>query len=199
MSDHNGKAPLKRMFWIDMEMSGLDENADRILEVAVVITNLDLAELESLHRVVYQHQDVLDAMNDWCRQTHAKSGLTALVPRGTPLAIVESELLEIVERHYSKDEKVVVCGNSVGMDKRFLDKHMPRLAARTHYRVVDVTSFKEVFRARYGLEVQKAKGHRALDDVRESIGELRYYLQFVNEEAARAAAAARKDKQKNRQ
>lgn len=183
---------MKCMFWVDMEMSGLDENVDKILEVAVIITDLNLAQVESYQRVVYQPQEVLDTMNEWCKQNHGKSGLSAMVPKGTPLALVESELIEIINRNFAKDEKVVVCGNSVGMDKRFIDRHMPRLTARMHYRVVDVTSFKEVFRSRYGLEVQKAKGHRALDDIRESIGELRYYMQFINEDAAREAAAARK-------
>lgn len=166
------------MFWVDLEMTGLDENTDKILEVAVIITDLNLQPLETYHRIVYQPQEVLDNMNDWCKMTHGKSGLTAAVPKGTPLATVEKELIELAERHFT-NEKIVLCGNSVGMDKRFIDKYMVELARKTHYRVVDVTSFKEVFRSKWNINVPKAEGHRALDDIRESINELAAYLAYV--------------------
>jgi oligoribonuclease len=170
---------MKRMFWVDLEMTGLDEKTDHILEVAVLITDLDFKVLDELHRIVYQPQDVLDNMNDWCKKTHGKSGLTALIPNGTPLKKVEEEILALVHKHYSKDEKVILCGNSVGNDKRFLDAYMLELAKRLHYRLVDVSSFKEVFRSKYGISIQKAEGHRALDDIHESIKELQKYLSFV--------------------
>lgn len=180
------------MFWIDMEMTGLDEHTDKILEVAIIITDMNLTQVESYHRIVYQPQEILDNMNDWCKEHHGKSGLSALVTKGTPLTLVEKEVIEIIDRHFKKDEKVVFCGNSVGQDKKFADAHMPLLSARAHYRLVDVSSWKEMFRSRYGVEVQKAKGHRALDDVRESIGELQYYLQFINEDKVKEAIANRK-------
>lgn len=170
---------MKRMFWVDLEMSGLDENQDHILEVAVVMTDLNFQTLETYHRVVYQPHSVLENMNEWCKTTHGKSGLSALVPYGTLLGTVEQDLMQLVTRHYQSDEKVVLCGNSVGMDKSFIDKQMTGFAKRLHYRVVDVTSFKEIFRSKYNIEIKKKEGHRALDDIQESINELREYLKYV--------------------
>jgi oligoribonuclease len=170
---------MKKMFWIDLEMTGLDENVDRILEAAVIITDLNFQVLDTLHHIVYQPQEVLDRMNDWCKTTHGKSGLSAKVPHGTPLAEVEKAFLELGAKHFPAAEKIVLCGNSVGMDKRFVDKYMPEFAKRLHYRLVDVTSFKEVFRSKWGIEAKKAEGHRALDDIRESIAELQQYLGYV--------------------
>lgn len=178
---------MKKMFWVDLEMTGLDENVDKILEVAVLVTDLSFNVLESYHRVVFQPKEVLDGMNEWCKVTHGKSGLTAAVAHGVPIETVEKELIELSMRHFAS-EKIVLCGNSVGNDQRFLLKHMPELAKRIHYRVVDVTSFKEIFRSKWNINVQKAEGHRALDDILESIGELRAYLSFVDE--ARAAAGS---------
>lgn len=171
---------MKKMFWIDLEMTGLDENVDRILEVAVIITDLELNILDTYHRVVFQPKEVLDAMNEWCKQTHGKSGLTAAVATGTPLETVEKDLLGLAAKHYAGGEKIVLCGNSVGNDQRFVNKYLPELAKKTHYRLVDVSSFKEVFRSKWDVTVTKAEGHRALDDILESIGELKTYLSFVD-------------------
>ena len=180
----------KPLFWVDLEMTGLDENAHRIIEVAVIITDVEFKVLEEYHRVVFQPPEVLAAMDDWCKKTHGASGLTAAIPQGTPLAEVEKDLVAIVERHYRKDERVVLTGNSVGNDKRFLDKYLPDLAKRLHYRLIDVSSFKEIFRDRYGFEFRKKSGnHRALDDIRESIEELKGYLAHVKIDPAAAPAA----------
>jgi oligoribonuclease len=171
---------MKRFFWVDLEMSGLDDVTDRILEVAVIITDLDLKPLETYHRVVFQPPEVLETMNDWCKKTHGESGLTALVPGGTPLATVEKELIELVGRHFPASERIVLCGNSVNNDKRFIDRYMPELAKRLHYRLIDVSSFKEVFREKFGVSFQKGNAHRAVDDILESIRELSFYLGYVN-------------------
>lgn len=178
-----------------MEMTGLEVVNDKILEVAVIITDYNFNILETYHRIVYQPKEILDNMNEWCKENHGKSGLTAAVANGTPLSMVEKELVQLVQKHYEKNEKVVVCGNSVGMDKLFIDEHMTSFSLLCHYRVLDVTSFKEFFRSKYGINVQKAKGHRALDDIRESIEELKYYSTFLDEK--RAIEAGNRDKQKN--
>lgn len=169
----------KRLFWVDLEMSGLDENKDRILEVAVVITDMDFSPLDEFHRIVYQPQEVLDGMDEWCQRTHGESGLTAAVPTGTPIVTVEGELLALTDKHFKSGERIVLCGNSVGNDKRFLDRYMPELAKRLHYRIIDVSSFKEVFREKYGIKFEKGNAHRAVDDVHESIRELKLYLSHV--------------------
>jgi oligoribonuclease len=171
---------MKPLFWIDLEMTGLDEQKDQILEVAVVITDYDFKPLEEYHRIVFQPDDVLQNMNDWCKKTHGESGLTKAVATGTPLATVEKELLELIGRHYGPKEQAVIAGNSVGNDKRFVDRYMPEVAKRLHYRLIDVSSFKEIYREKYKIAFQKKNAHRAVDDIYESIRELSFYLSYVN-------------------
>jgi len=169
----------KRFLWVDLEMTGLNEQEDHILEVAAVITDLELKPIEEFHRVVFQSQSILDAMNDWCKKTHGESGLTAAVPQGTPLKEVERELLTFIDRHFSAKDRPVLCGNSIGNDRRFIDRYCPELAKRLHYRMIDVSSFKEIFRDKYGIEFKKRNSHRAVEDILESIRELEHYLSFV--------------------
>ncbi|OFZ19993.1 MAG: hypothetical protein A2X94_11560 [Bdellovibrionales bacterium GWB1_55_8] len=169
----------KPLFWIDLEMTGLDDQADSILEIAVVITDIDFKPLEEYHRIVFQPPEVVAGMNAWCKKTHGESGLTAAIPGGTPLAQVEDEVLALMDRHYSAKDQIVLAGNSVGNDRRFVDRYMPRVAKRLHYRLIDVSSFKEIFREKYGLEFRKPSTHRAVQDVYESIRELSFYLSNV--------------------
>jgi len=169
----------KNMFWIDLEMTGLDEKKDQILEVAVVVTDGDLQVQEEYHRVVYQPPSVLENMNDWCKENHGKSGLTAEVPGGAPIDRVEKELLALCDRHFGQKERIVLVGNSVGNDRRFIDAYLPEFSKRLHYRLIDVSSFKEVFRERYGIKFEKKNAHRAVGDIHESIKELEHYLSFV--------------------
>ncbi|MDR3607308.1 MAG: oligoribonuclease [Oligoflexia bacterium] len=180
MSNSQSVTKTKRpFFWVDLEMTGLDEAVDSILEVAIALTDTELNVIEQYQKVVFQPQNVIDGMNDWCKKTHGQSGLTAAIPNGTPLAQVEKEVLALIEGHYSRNERIVLCGNSVGNDRRFIDKYMPTLAQRLHYRLIDVSSFKEVYRDIYGLSFQKKNAHRATDDILESINELKFYLSFV--------------------
>lgn len=160
-------------------MTGLDDVKDRILEVAVVITDLNLKPLEEFHRVVFQPPEVIESMNDWCKRTHGASGLTAAIPNGMPLDKVESELLELASRHFSPQDRIVLVGNSVGNDRRFIDRYLPQFANRLHYRLIDVSSFKEIYRDKYNLSFPKQNAHRAVDDIHESIRELGFYLSFV--------------------
>ncbi|MBI4411270.1 MAG: oligoribonuclease [Deltaproteobacteria bacterium] len=170
---------MKKFFWIDLEMTGLDEKVDVILEAAAAVTDLDFAILEEYSRVVFQPPEALDRMGKWCKKTHSASGLTEAVKTGAPLGRVEEELLQIMNRHFGPKEEVVLSGNSVGNDRRFIDKYLPKIAKRLHYRLIDVSSFKEVFREKYGIEVKKSEKHRALEDVHESIAELKTYLALV--------------------
>jgi oligoribonuclease len=170
---------MKPLFWIDLEMTGLNESTNVILEVAIVITDMDLKPLEEYHRIVHQPAEALANMDDWVKKTHGDSGLLAAIPHGTPLAQVEEEVLALIQKHYSPKDRVVLAGNSVGNDKRFIDHWMLKLAGRLHYRVIDVSSFKEIFRDKYHLTFEKKNAHRAVDDIYESIKELSYYLSFV--------------------
>jgi len=178
---------MKRLFWLDLEMTGLNDSIDQILEVAVVITDIDFNSLEELHRVVYQTPEVVQNMNDWCKKTHGESGLTAEIPNGTPLEQVETEILALMNRHFTPQDRVILAGNSIGNDRRFVDRSMPKMAERLHYRMVDVSSFKEIFREKYGLSFQKKNAHRAVEDIYESIRELSYYLTFVKGPETEAA------------
>lgn len=170
----------KHLFWIDLEMTGLDENRDHVLEVAVMITDIELNPVAEYERVVFQPQEIVDEMNDWCKDHHGKSGLTAAIPNGKPIDEVENDLLELSKKYFNHDERIVLVGNSVGNDRRFIDKYMPRFAAKLHYRLVDVSSFKEIYRDRYGIKFEKKNAHRALGDITESINELKHYLSFVD-------------------
>jgi len=170
---------MKRFFWIDLEMTGLDDKTDSILEVAAVVTDVNLNTLEEYHRVVFQPAEVLDKMNDWCKKTHGESGLTAAVPFGTPLTTVEKELMALAARHFTSKDRIVLAGNSVSNDRRFIDAYMPQFTQLLHYRILDVSSFKEVFREKYSLSFEKKNTHRAVEDILESIRELSFYLSHV--------------------
>ena len=167
------------LLWIDLEMTGLDEKTHVILEAAAVVTDLDFQPLDRFHRIVLQPQEELDKMDAWCRKTHGKSGLTEQVKTGAPIAEVERALLAFASRHFKPEDRIVLCGNSIGNDRRFLETYTPEFAKKLHYRMIDVSSFKEIFREKYGIKVQKKETHRALDDIQESINELKTYLSYV--------------------
>ena len=168
-----------RLIWIDMEMSGLVPERDRIIEIALVVTdsNLDtIAEAPVL--VVHQSDEVLNGMDDWNKATHAKSGLIDKV-KASKLddAAVEAQLLEFL-KEYVPPKKSPMCGNSICQDRRFLANYMPKLEDYFHYRNLDVSTLKELAK-RWRPQVyggfKKENNHTALADVYESIGELKYY------------------------
>lgn len=189
MPDPDPDAPTRapgRLYWLDMEMTGLDLRTCVIIEVAAIVTDLELDEVAEFEAVVRQPPEALAAMDDWNTRTHKKSGLAARVPEGRELADVEADLVALVDAHFP-DDRVVLCGNSVGQDKAFVDAYMPRFAERLHYRVIDVSSFKELFTRKWpGVAFKKQQDHRALGDIRESIGELAYYLTGITEPKAGA-------------
>lgn len=169
-----------KLLWLDMEMSGLDPQRDVILEVAAVVTSMDLKPLESYESVVYQSADRLAHMDEWNQTHHKASGLLAKIPQGLPQSIVEKELLLMLKRHFQlPQERPILCGNSIAQDRAFVQLHMPELFSYLHYRLLDVSSWKIIFENLYGKRFEKKKNHRALDDIQESIEELRYYLSFV--------------------
>ncbi len=168
-----------KLLWVDLEMTGLDDVKDSILEVAAIVTDMEFKALETLHHVVYQPDEVLKNMNDWCKDHHGRSGLSAEVPLGTPLAQVEQNLIALAGRHFGAKQRIVLAGNSIGNDRRFIDRYLPHFAQLLHYRMIDVSSFKEIYREKYGLGFNKSNAHRAVGDIQESIRELQYYLSFV--------------------
>ena len=173
---------MKPWLWIDLEMSGLDEKKDKILEVAAIITDDTLSPKAEFHRIVHQPQSVLDGMDKWCTKTHTQSGLVEAVKTGMPLSQVEDEMMSWISLHFRTKDALILAGNSIGNDRRFVEEYMPKLSSRLHYRVLDVSSWKIVFKDFYGLQYQKKGGHRALDDILESINELKFYLTYVKKD-----------------
>ena len=171
------------LIWIDMEMSGLDPECERILEIAIVITNSALETVaEAPVLVVHQPQSLLDGMDEWNRSTHGKSGLVDRVKSSTLTeAEAEAQMLAFVEQ-YVPPRVSPMCGNSVHQDRRFLVRYMPKLEAHFLYRNLDVSTLKELAR-RWKPEIMagltKHGKHEALADIHESIGELKYYREHL--------------------
>lgn len=169
----------KHLIWLDMEMTGLQPDSDRIIEIAMIVTNSNLEIVaESPVLVVHQPDAVLDAMDEWNTNTHGKSGLTARVKASTHTeAEVEQQLLAFL-REWVPAGSSPMCGNSIGQDRRFMARWMPELESYFHYRNLDVSTLKELCR-RWRPDIAKGvvkKGkHEALADILESIEELRYY------------------------
>ena len=167
------------LVWLDMEMTGLNPDTDRVIELAMVVTNSNLDIVaEAPIWVVHQPDSVLDAMDDWNRNTHGKSGLTARVRASTMSeADAEAQVLAFLRAHVPARTSPM-CGNSVCQDRRFLARWMPELEAWFHYRNLDVSTLKELarrWRPEIYAGVKKAGSHTALADIHESIAELRHY------------------------
>ncbi|MFN3697877.1 MAG: oligoribonuclease [Pseudobdellovibrio sp.] len=176
---------IEKLFWLDMEMTGLDVNKEVVIEVACIVTDLNFKELETFETVVKQPQSYLDSMDEWNKKHHGDSGLTAKVPHGMEPSAVEFHLISMIERHFpdaQRDRKMrpILAGNSISQDRLFIDKYFTKLSEKLHYRMLDVSSWKIIFNNKFEKVYKKQNSHRALDDIRESIGELRYYLDQVN-------------------
>ena len=170
---------VQKFLWLDMEMTGLDPEKEVIIEVACVVTDWHCQELDSYHQIVKQHSDYLQKMDRWNTRQHKKSGLYEQVANGITQDQMERELIDLADKHFQKDERVVLAGNSIYQDRIFIKKHLLRFEQRLHYRMLDVSSWKIIF-ANHGLVFEKENKHRALDDVRESIREIKTYLNYVN-------------------
>ncbi|WP_166869492.1 oligoribonuclease [Salinibacterium sp. ZJ70] len=194
-------ATSERLVWIDCEMTGLDLEVDELVEVAVVVTDYELTPLDAGFSIVIRpDQSALDHMNDFVRDMHTSSGLLEEIPNGVSLADAEFQVLEYIQRFVPDHGTAPLAGNTIGTDRAFLAKYMPRIDSYLHYRNVDVSSIKELsrrwFPRVYFQAPAKNGGHRALADILESIRELDYYrkVAFVadpgptSEEAQNAAA-----------
>lgn len=169
----------QRLVWIDMEMTGLDPEKERIIEIAVVVTEPDLTLVaEGPVLVIHQSDELLDAMDNWNKATHAKSGLIDKVKASEmDEQQAETRLLDFLSQHVPAG-KSPMCGNTIGQDRRFMVKYMPKLEAFFHYRNLDVSTLKELS-LRWKPEVYrsfvKKSRHEALADIYESIDELKHY------------------------
>lgn len=169
----------ENLVWIDLEMTGLDPETDTIIEIATVVTDKYLNVLaKGPNLAVHQDKAVMDAMDEWCTKHHGDSGLTARVLSSTiSMEQAEEETIKFLA-NYVPAGKSPICGNSVGQDRRFLYRYMPKLEAFFHYRYLDVSTVKELAK-RWKPEAlegfSKSGSHLALDDILESIGELKHY------------------------
>ena len=169
----------QNLVWLDCEMSGLDPEKEHLLEIAVVVTSADLSvRVEGPVFVIHQSDAVLDAMDSWNKGTHGRSGLIDKVKASTvDEAEAEKQLIEFIGRYIPKQGSPM-CGNTIGQDRRFLVKYMPKLEAYFHYRNLDVSTLKELAKrwkpAAYN-SFKKQQAHTALADVHESIEELAHY------------------------
>ena len=170
--------------WVDCEMTGLDLSKDALVEIAVVVTDSQLSPIgPGLDLVIAPPPGVVDTMLPVVHEMHTKSGLLADLPNGIPLAEAEEQALDYVRQFVPEPRKAPLAGNSVGTDKTFLDRDMPDFIGHLHYRIIDVSSIKELARRwyprAYFAAPKKAGGHRALADILESIDELRYYRSIL--------------------
>lgn len=167
-----------KLFWIDLEMTGLDVNKEVIIECAALVTDLNFQVIDSYETVVKQPQKYLDQMDDWNKNHHGASGLTAKVPYGEAPEKVEQRLIQMAKQHFPAGERPILSGNSIAQDRLFIDKYWKNFSAILHYRVLDVSSYKIIFNSKFGIKYEKKNAHRALDDIQESIDELKFYLKY---------------------
>jgi len=174
----------ERLVWIDCEMTGLDLTKDALIEVAALVTDFDLNVLgDGVDIVIKPPAEALDQMGDYVRQMHQKSGLAAQLESGVTLQEAERQVLAYIRKFCSEGSRPPLAGNTVATDRSFLVRDMPTLESFLHYRIVDVSSIKELsrrwFPRAYYQAPSKRGNHRALADIQESIEELRYYREAV--------------------
>jgi oligoribonuclease len=173
-----------RLVWIDCEMTGLDLTTDALVEIACVVTDRELNALDGgVDVLIKPPAEALDSMRDVVRDMHTSSGLLTELPSGLTLAEAQDVVLGYIRQYVPESSKVPLCGNSIATDRAFLARDMPELDGFLHYRMVDVSSIKELARRwyprTYFASPEKHGGHRALADIKDSIRELRYYREAV--------------------
>ncbi len=174
----------ERIVWIDCEMTGLDTQADALVEVACLVTDSELNVLgDGVDVVIRPPQEALDQMGDFVRDMHTRSGLLPLLEGGITLEDAQTQVLDYVRGLVPEGRKAPLGGNTVSTDRVFLARDMPELESHLHYRIIDVSSIKELARRwyprAYFASPRKTGGHRALGDILDSIAELRYYREAV--------------------
>ena len=171
-----------KLLWVDLEMTGLDPVEDRILEVAVIATDWDFREIaryEAAKRVESELIDRRMVGEFWEKYPQVKSQLVEQNENGRDSQVVEDELVAFIDEYFDSGERVILAGNSIHQDRKFIEHEWPRLDARLHYRMLDVSAWKVVFEGKYRKKFTKPEAHRALEDIKGSIEEIKYYLKKV--------------------
>lgn len=173
-----------KILWVDLEMTGLDPRDDRIMEVAAIVTDWDFSELATYEGVIKVGDDVIEsrmrgpAAGFWDANPTARDGLVMQNATGKSATEIEDELLKFLDENFD-DATILLAGNSIHQDRRFIRHEWPRVDARLSYRMLDVSAWKVVFEGKYRKKFAKPEEHRALGDIRGSIMELQYYLKKV--------------------
>lgn len=174
MIDKNSFAT--KLLWVDLEMTGLDVESHVILEVAAEITDFEFNTLASFEAVINQSDEILENMDPWCIEQHTRSGLVDRVKNeGLFEQDVVKNFVEFIKTNFG-EESVVLAGNSIYNDRKFIKKYWPSVEELLHYRMLDVSSFKILMQSKYNIEFEKNNNHRAYDDIRASIDELEFYI-----------------------
>ena len=182
--NNNRRATNDRIIWIDCEMTGLNLTTDALIEVAALVTDYELNQLdEGIDLVIKPPAEALEQMDDFVRDMHTSSGLLDELDAGITMADAERQVLAHIREWAPEAGKAPLGGNTVGTDRGFLARDMPELETHLHYRIIDVSSIKELalrwYPRAFFASPKKAGGHRALADIRESIAELRYYREAI--------------------
>jgi oligoribonuclease len=173
----------EHLVWVDLEMTGLNADVDVILEMATIITDNQLTILaEGPALIIHQSESALQVMDEWVKNQHTKTGLVEAVKNSSmTIAVAQEETLDLIKK-YCPPNDAILCGNSVWQDRIFLRKYMPRLVDYLHYRIIDVSSVKELANRWYPnspyIKFEKPDNHRALEDIRWSIKELAHYRKY---------------------
>ncbi len=170
-----------KILWVDLEMTGLDPVNDPILEVADIATDWDFHEIDVMEGVVAIDNDLLEARIEnnssfWDLNPLAREGLMAQNKHGKSSSVIEKNLIKFIKKNFGDKTDVLLAGNSIHIDRQFIDKQWPTVAKKLHYRMLDVSAWKVVFDGKYNKKFAKPQDHRALGDIRGSIMELQYYL-----------------------
>ncbi len=170
------------LLWVDLEMTGLDPVEDRILEVAAIATDWDFNEIATYQAVKKVGPGLMKRRmvgEFWEKYAEVRNALQAQNLDGKNGRTVENELIDFIDEHFEPDTKVLLAGNSIHQDRKFIDNEWPRLSARLHYRMLDVSAWKLVFEHKLNKKFTKPETHRAISDIEGSIAELKYYLKRV--------------------
>lgn len=169
-----------KLLWIDLEMTGLDPKKDKIIEVAAIATDMDLNEIACMTAVVKVDEKLMQTRMQgefWDKNSKTRDALFAQNADGQPITTIEGELLDFLDQYFGKE--VYLAGNSIHQDRKFIENEMPELNRRLHYRMLDVSAWKIYFENALNKKFIKPEAHRALDDIKGSIGELKWYLTFL--------------------